>query len=329
MDFKITNLILKTKINNLSYSNFLKFLLLENYEIEKNSIYKKIKYSTQSYAVLRIFKNGVVTITGISFNSNDKEIIHHKLDEIKHFLKNIIINDLNSINTEQIYKKPKANSLILIREVNSNTTNLIGYCIYDKNEVYINGTLYELSSLTDLYLYIQKTKLKKKQAFTCYKNYENGFLNLSIINKFKISFDLFNSKYFYNNNTISFNFDKKNIYSNNIIIGKINLIPEKTNDALTSINSFIDSSGMNIISINVYYKFLLNEKIDFLKTAHKLINKNIICEYKKYFNVYINNLKINISFNGSVNIKGITNKTNLNDINNTISFLKNEIILTT
>jgi hypothetical protein len=320
---KLNNIILHKKIN-LTLDDFYKLSYKLDIKLCKNCISFKIgKYNT------KIFVNGSIVCTGISCNKEELPKIIKELNEtilkIFKILKNSASNEFCLKNLQKIgdlfYVKSlppsedKSHLYIL-----NDLSEFVGYYNSKNNELILQNI--NVQFCKEKNLFIEKTKNKNKIVF------KNG-KKIGII-----KFDLYNSKYFYDNNHIQLDYENDLIFCKEKQIGKI-LWDNKVKMPLSIKNHekggrrgaqppTVNEFEFKIISFNVGFK--LDNKINRICLHQNLLNKGYLCEFKllnyNAVNLYIDNFTISIFKSGEILIKGVT-QTSKFDFSKIINLIKN------
>ncbi len=289
-NYKICNLILKKRFNLKSYYEFYYKLLKDGLKVKQSKnclIFNKFKVN------IKIFVNGTVTITGTSAFKNLK-------DTIDEFIK---IKNEESINIDKKLLKDFDDLYILnIDSVNfllNNEFEFIG--IKNEEKIFMKN--------------IQVVQITNEFFMSCDNNKTKTlFKNGKIYGK--LNYNLFKSKKFFNNSTINIDYVSKLIFSNDKIIGTINILEKPLDE-----DDKIIESDYTIVSCNI--QFDLNMSVNRIKLFNNLISNNYISEYKLFdysaVNLYYDNVVVSVFNSGNVIVKGLSNNSSVTNINSYIN----------
>lgn len=307
-NYNFCNLILK-KQYNINISNYYKIyyiLLSKNITVK---LTKNCIIFNNTNINFKVFVNGIVTITGIKLDSVSKNDILKINSETDVFINNILNTELKFIDLQ------KYNDLFLISQKNidfllSKKYDFIGLKIND-DIILHNIPVKNITIYNQLYYISCNNNNKNKKLF------KDGELYGSLC------FDMFKSKKFFNNSTVEIDYNTKTIYSNEKIIGAIKINPNnKTNDISPKIES-----TFSIISCNI--QFNLNKPVNRYNLFVNLLKKGFVVEYKLFdycsVNLLYDNVTCSVFKSGNVIIKGISNNSKLDNINDYVNNIYNII----
>lgn len=309
-NYKFCNLILK-KQYNINISNYYKiyYILLSkdiNVKLSKNCLI--FNYQHMNF---KIFVNGIITITGIKFNLVSKDAIFKINSDTDIFINDILNIKLNFKDLQDyndLFLTSQKNVYFLITKKHDFVglkinNNIILHNIPVKN-IIIDNQMYYIS-------YNNNNKNKKL--------FKEGELYGSLY------FDLFKSKNFFNNSTIKIDYNTKTIYSGEKIIGTIKINrQDKKIELLQKIET-----PFTIVSCNI--QFDLNKTVNRYNLFVNLLSKGYIVEYKLFdycsVNLFYDNITCSVFKSGKVIIKGISNNSKFDNINNYVDSIRNIILL--
>ena len=264
-------------------------------KICKNCISIKINIIKNVVCNIKFFVNGSILCTGISCLKSDLKTI---INSIEVQLQNFFLKKINKKNLENFDKFEKVGDLIKFQDsvfLMNNEQEFVGL-IKSKDCILIQNISTELCK--EKMIFIQKTNNKSKKFF------KNGNHVGNVI------FDLYNSKYFYNNIHVNINYNNNIITCKDHEIGKI-IFKENVEKKIIKNNFF---NSMTVLSFNTGFK--LNRKVNRVELFKNLVIMGYIAEFKLLnycaVNLYIDNFIVSIFNSGNVLIKGITNSSNFN-----------------
>lgn len=308
-NYKFCNLILK-KQYNINISDYYKiyYVLLSNninVKLSKNCIiFNNIGMN------FKIFVNGILTLTGIKFNSVSKDDISKINYETDAFINSVLNTEINFIDLQDY------NDLFLTCQKNidfliSKTYKFVGLKI-NSNIILHNIPVQNITVDNQLFYISYNNNNKNKKLF------KDGELYGSLF------FKMFKSKNFFNNSTVKIDYNTKSIYSNEKIIGTIKINPDNQK---IYIPKKIDST-FTIVSCNIQFK--LNKAVNRYNLFVNLLTKGYIVEYKLFDNCSVNlfydNITCSVFKSGNVIIKGISNNSKFDNINNYVSSIYDIIL---
>lgn len=306
-NYKFCNLILK-KQYNITVNDYYKlyYILLSdniNVKLSKNCLI------FNSFNVnVKLFVNGVLTLTGIKTNVITKSVIDEYGEKLDNFLISNLEKKLNLDlqKYDELYIQEISNVGFLINKENL----FVG--LKTKEKISINNIPVERIKINDEICYIScNNKNKYKRLFKSGKLY--GLIN----------YEPFNSKKFFYNSTIEFDYSNKVIYSKGKIIGDINIKEHKITKQQCK------ESDFSIVSCNIQFK--LNKKINRYRLFNNLINNNFVAEYKlleySAVSLFFDNVTVSVFKSGDVIIKGLSNNSKVKSISDYVNDIKNIIVL--
>jgi hypothetical protein len=283
-NYKICNLILKKRYNLKNYYEFYYKLINEDLQVKHSKnclIFNKFK------ANIKVFTNGMVTITGI-FNK-----------------------DLNGLIDD--YIKKKIEEEIIINKCNYKEYNNLYIQKVKQVEFLLNKNLEIIGIKSGEQFFINNIKVKPitEEFFMSCDNNKNKILFKNGKIYGKLNYKLFKSKNFFNNSTINIDYNSKLIFSNKKMIGTINIV-----DEIIKEKEDIVEQDFTIVSCNI--QFNLNKTINRFKLFNNLIKNNFTSEYKLFdysaVNLYYDNVVVSIFKTGNVIIKGLSNASSITNI---------------
>lgn len=288
MNYTFCNLILKKQLD----INFYKLLYNIN-NIQNVKLSKNFFVFNRDGINVKIFVNGIITLTGIKLKNISQIAIKDFTKNIDDFLIDMINKPVTLLNKKKFNEFYLCDEKFLLNQ-NNDFVGLIkdGITIINNIKVKpitIDNQIYHIS-------YNNNDKYKKL--------FKNGILFGTL------KFDLFNSKYFFNNSSINIDYNTQLIYSKNKLIGNIKV--EQKNYFLKKPDL---SNFYSIVSCNI--KFNIGKTINRYSLFNNLVKKGYICEFKIFssssINIFIDNISISVFKSGYVIIKGISNKSSISN----------------
>lgn len=305
VNYKFCNLILKKQFD-ISIDDYYKLYYICLDDIKTVKLSKNCFVFNKFDLNVKIFVNGIVTLTGIKLKTITKDLLKNLTNDIENYIisnitKDIEINDLHNYNDLYIL-----NQKFLLNKDKS----FIGLKI-DK-QLIIHNIVVKPIIINGEYFYMScNNNNKHKKIFKDGKYYGT------------LSYTLFNSKNFFNNSTVNIDYENKCIYSKEKLIGDISI---KKQDLKKKV--YIDNS-FSIVSCNI--QFNIDKNINRYKLFDNLINKGYVAEYKLFsscsVNLFYDNTIVSVFKSGNVIVKGISNNSNIDNIDNYISTIYNIISL--
>ncbi len=308
-NYKFCNLILK-KQYNISNSDYYKiyYLLLSN-NIKVKHLKNCLIFNKFSINI-KIFINGIITLTGIKINNLNKKTIDDFTQNINDFIHSYLNTLPKFENLEQyhnFFTCNQSNNTFLLDD----SHNFVG--IKSNDKIILHNIQVDFFQVNDDFYYTSCNN--KNKSKTLFKN--GHFFGT-------LDFELFNSKKFFQNSTISIDYINKVIYSNNKLIGNVNISPVQ----LPQKKQIIDND-FTIVSCNIQLN--LNKNINRYNLFFNLLKHNYIVEYKLFdysaVSLYYDNVVVSIFKSGQIIVKGISNNSNIDNLNDYIESIKNIILL--